>query len=231
MENNIILKKIKNGLIVSCQALEDEPLHSSFIMGRMAVAAGVGGAVGIRANSVEDIREIRNQVDLPIIGIIKKVYGNNDVYITPTMDEVQMLMESPCEIIAFDATGRERPGKDTVETIIRSIQKSGKLAMADISTYEEGFRACKLGADIISTTLSGYTTYSPKLEEPDYELISRLSQTLDIPVIAEGRVTTPAQLVKCFEQGAFSVVVGSAITRPQLITKSFTEALQNNRGV
>jgi len=227
MEKNLILEKIRGGLIVSCQALEDEPLYSSMIMGKMAVAAELGGAVGIRANTVEDICEIRKNVDLPIIGIIKKVYGNNDVYITPTMEEVNKLIESPCDIIAFDATKRSRPKEESLFNIILEIKKAGKLAMADISTIEEGITAYELGVDIISTTLSGYTTYSPNLQEPDYQLITNLAQNTNIPIIAEGRITTPMQLVKCIKCGAFSIVVGGAITRPQLITKSFTEAIEN----
>lgn len=227
MNSNLVLDKIKGGLIVSCQALENEPLHSSMIMGKMAVAAKLGGAVGIRSNSVEDICEIRENVDLPIIGIIKNVYDNSDIYITPTMKEVNQLIASPCEVIAFDATGRIRPGGNKLEDIIHKIKASGKLAMADISTYEEGMKAYKMGVDIISTTLSGYTPYSLQLEEPDYELISSLSRMVDIPVIAEGRITNPAQLISCLKCGAFSVVVGGAITRPQQITKSFTEAIEN----
>ena len=226
MKNETIKSRINGGLIVSCQALEDEPLHSPVIMGRMALAAKMGGAVGIRANTVEDIYEIRKNVDLPIIGIIKRVYPDSDVYITPTIEEVRMLIESPCDIIAFDATNRMRPDNENLENLIREIKASNKLAMADVSTYEEGMHAYSLGVDIVSTTLSGYTPYSPQIFEPDYELIKRLTNAMDIPVIAEGRITRPEQLVSCLKYGAFSIVVGGAITRPQLITKSFTEAIE-----
>jgi N-acylglucosamine-6-phosphate 2-epimerase len=226
MKNEIIKSHINGGLIVSCQALEDEPLHSPVIMGRMALAAKMGGAVGIRANSVEDIFEIRKNVDLPIIGIIKSVYPDSDVYITPTIKEVRMLIDSPCDIIAFDATNRMRPDNENLEHLIKEIKYANKLAMADISTYEEGMHAYRLGVDIVSTTLSGYTPYSPQINEPDYELIKKLSKDMDIPVIAEGRITKPEQLVNCLMHGAFSIVVGGAITRPQLITKSFTEAIE-----
>jgi N-acylglucosamine-6-phosphate 2-epimerase len=155
MSNKNILAQISGGLIVSCQALENEPLHSSAIMGRMALAAEMGGAAGIRSNSVEDIREIRKNVSLPIIGIIKKDYPDSDIYITPTMKEVEELIESPCDIIAFDATNRKRPGNLKTEEIIKRIKDSNKIAMADISTYEEGLEAYILGAQIVSTTLSG----------------------------------------------------------------------------
>ncbi len=223
-----VLVQIKKGLIVSCQALEDEPLHSPIIMSKMAVAAKMGGAVGIRANTVEDINEIRKNVDLPIIGIIKEVYEDSEIYITPTLKETKELLDSSADIIAFDATLRKRPKNEKLEDIIREIKKSGKLAMADISTYEEGIQAYKLGVDIVSTTLSGYTPYSPQLLEPDYELIKKLSKDINIPLIAEGRVTTPEQLIKCLKCGAYSVVVGGAITRPQLITKHFVEAIEDN---
>jgi len=226
MAKNNLLDGLKGGLIVSCQALEDEPLHGSLIMGRMALAAKQGGAVGIRANTPEDIKEIRRNVELPIIGIIKRNYADSEIYITPTLKEVDELIESPCEIIAFDATLRQRPNACTVEQIIRRIQESGKLAMADISTLEEGIRAAQFGADIVATTLSGYTPYSRQAIEPDFELISHLAGKLTVPVFAEGRMKTPGDVVRAFKAGAFSVVVGSAITRPQLITKDFVDAIK-----
>lgn len=229
MQKEEILSKICGGLIVSCQALEDEPLHSSVIMGRMALAAKMGGAVGIRANTVEDITEIRKTVDLPIIGIIKKEYKDSEVYITPTLKEVEMLINSPANIIAFDATLRKRPGDEKTESFIGAIQKAGKLAMADIATYEEGIEAYKKGFDIVSTTMSGYTSYTPQIEEPDYELIKKLSRSINIPIIAEGRVSYPEQMIKCFQSGAYSVVVGAAITRPQVITKHFVNTLNEYR--
>lgn len=227
MDNKVIKEKIRSGLIVSCQALEAEPLHSSVIMSRMAVAAKEGGAVGIRANSIEDIVEIRKAVDLPIIGIIKNIYEGSEVYITPTLKETNLLINSPADIIAFDATLRKRPDNEKLEDIIKAIKNSGKLAMADISTYEEGINAYNLGVDIVSTTMSGYTSYSGSISTPDYELIKKLSKSIKIPVIAEGRVKSPEQLVECLEAGAFCVVVGGAITRPQDITKGFVEAIKS----
>lgn len=229
MDKNTILEKIKFGLVVSCQALENEPLHSSEIMSKMAIAAKEGGAIGIRANSVEDIFEIRKVVDLPIIGIIKKSYEDSEIYITASLKEVRLLIDSPADIIAFDATLRKRPGNEKIEDTIKEIKDSGKLVMADISTYEEGINAFNLGVDIISTTLSGYTNYSCNSVQPDFNLIKKLSQNIKIPVIAEGRIKSPEQLVECFKSGAYSAVVGGAITRPQQITKGFTEAIKNLR--
>ena len=152
-----ILDTIRGGLIVSCQALENEPLHSSYIMQRMAVAAMYGGAVGIRANSVSDILEIRKEVKLPVIGIIKRVYDDSDVYITPSMKEVDELMTVRPEIIALDATKRMRPGKRSLEDFFAEVRAKypEQIFMADCSTLEEGLNAAKIGFDILGTTLSG----------------------------------------------------------------------------
>ena len=159
---NKILESIKGKLIVSCQALEDEPLHSSFIMGRMAYAAHIGGAGGIRANTVEDIREIKKNVSLPIIGIIKKVYDNCDVYITPTIREVEDLVNEGVQIIAIDATKRERPDKKDLKDFINEVKEKfpNQLIMADISSVDEALYAEEIGFDIVGTTLVGYTEYT-----------------------------------------------------------------------
>lgn len=226
LNKKLILEKIRGKLIVSCQALSDEPLHSSKIMGRMAIAAKQGGACGIRANSVEDIEEIRRNVDLPIIGIIKKEYADSEIYITPTLSEVEALVNSPADIIAMDATLRRRPGGERLNDMMELVLKSGKLAMADISTFEEGVNAEKMGFDIVSTTLSGYTPQSGKRRTPDLELIKRLKNEIKIPIVAEGHIKTPGELVGAIRCGAYSAVVGSIITRPQVITKYFVSALE-----
>ncbi|MPQ42669.1 N-acetylmannosamine-6-phosphate 2-epimerase [Clostridium tarantellae] len=222
-----MLNKIKGKLIVSCQALEDEPLHSSFVMGKMAQAAKEGGAVAIRAQGVEDIIEIKKITKLPVIGIIKKNYNDSSIYITPTKKEVDELLATKCEMIALDCTNRERPNKESLKDLIDYIHEHNVLVMADISTFEEGVQAEKLGADCVSTTLSGYTDYSKKLEGPDLTLISELKETLKIPVIGEGRINTPEELLQAFNSGAYSCVVGGAITRPQLITKKFTNIIKD----
>lgn len=218
---------LKRGLIVSCQALENEPLHSPFIMSKMALAAKQGGAIGIRANSPNDIKAIKREVNLPVIGIIKKDYKGYDVYITPTMGEVKKLAGSGAEIIAVDATLRERPGDLGLEEMTITIrQKYPSLyIMADISNYEEGMNAAKLGFDLIATTLSGYTKYTLSEKLPNISLIKRLSKSTDIPIIAEGGIWTVEDAKKAYNSGAWSIVIGSAITRPQLITKRFTKAL------
>ncbi|GIN14495.1 putative N-acetylmannosamine-6-phosphate 2-epimerase [Shouchella clausii] len=221
-----MLNEIKGGLIVSCQALEDEPLHGSMIMAKMAKAAKWGNAVGIRANSVQDIQAIKNEVDLPVIGIIKREYAGSEVYITPTKAEVNELLSTGIDMIAIDATNRKRPNGERVEQLVRHIQTNRCLVMADISTFDEGVEAAKLGVDCISTTLSGYTPYSSQQPGPDFHLLEQLVRELNMPIIAEGRIQTPEEAKKAIELGAHAVVVGSAITRPQLITHTFAEKLK-----
>jgi N-acylglucosamine-6-phosphate 2-epimerase len=219
------LADVQGKLIVSCQALPDEPLHSSFIMGRMALAAKEGGAVAIRAQSSDDIREIQKVTGLPVIGLVKRNYEDSPIYITPTMAEVEDLLTTDCEMIALDMTDRPRPQGEKLPDLLARIHEGGRLVLADISTYEEGMAAAKLGADAISTTLSGYTPYSPQLSGPDVELVMALSRDLDIPVFAEGRINEPADIQRVMAAGAYAPIVGSAITRPQLITAKFAQAL------
>ncbi len=217
---------------MSCQALPEEPLHSSFIMGRMALAACQGGAAGIRANTREDILEIKSQVDLPVIGIVKRDYEGSDVYITPTIaevDELARLKSMTPEIIAVDATGRLRPGGVTLPDFYRQIRKKypGQLLMADCSTVEEALFADRLGFDFIGTTMVGYTPESRhlKIEDNDFEILREIVAKARHRVIAEGNIDTPAKARRVIELGAYCVVVGSVITRPQFITKRFSEAL------
>lgn len=222
--------QMKGKLIVSCQALPDEPLHSSFIMGRMALAAKEGGASGIRANTKEDILEIQSQVDLPVIGIVKRDYADSSIYITPTMKEVKELMEVHPEIIALDATSRLRPDGLKLDDFFSSLKERypDQLWMADCSTIEEALYADSLGFDFIGTTMVGYTPQSQGLhiEEDDFYILRQLISKAKHPVIAEGNIDTPAKAKRVIELGAFCVVVGSIITRPQLITRSFTKALE-----
>ena len=229
MEN--YLEALKGHLIVSCQALPHEPLHSSFIMGRMALAAKEGGAKGIRANTKEDILEIKKNVDLPVIGIVKRDYDDSKVYITPTMKEIDELMEVKPEIIAVDATSDLRPNGVTIDEFYKEIRLKypEQLLMADCSTVEEALHADELGFDFIGTTLVGYTEQSKgmKIEENDFEIIRTILEKSSHKVIAEGNINTPEKAKRVIELGCYSVVVGSIITRPQLITKSFTEAIDS----
>lgn len=208
---------MNKGLIVSCQALPDEPLYSSFIMGKMALAAKEGGAVGIRANTVADIKAIKAEVNLPIIGIIKQDYDNMIPYITPTMKEIDALVEENIHVIALDATINQS------ENFLKEVLNKypNQKFMADISTIEEGLRAESLGFQFVGTTLVGYTEQSKNMN--NFEVLSTLIEKCKIPVIAEGNFDTPEKARKALEMGAYSVVVGSSITRPQLITKRFAE--------
>jgi len=228
MTKQEILDQIRGGLIVSCQALPHEPLHSSFIMGRMAYAAYLGGAVGIRANSVADIKEIKSTVSLPIIGIIKQNYGDCKVVITPTMKEIDALVEEGVAIIALDATSRIRPDGKTISEVFPEIRKKypDQLFMADCSTYEDGVRAEQLGFDFVGTTLNGYTEDTKDVIPPNFDLIHRLAVDLKTPIIAEGGIFSPAELRTAMDQGVHACVVGTAITRPMEITQRYVKALK-----
>lgn len=227
-KNSSFFEQVRGRLIVSCQALPEEPLHSSFIMGRMAHAAFLGGAAGIRANTTEDIREIRRTVDLPIIGIIKRVYEEQpELYITPTMREVAELVDSGVEVIAMDATGRTRPGGGTITDFFPLIRKKypDQLFMADCSSIEEGMKAAELGFDLIGTTLASYTPYTAGCALPPYDMIEYLVKHSGKDVVAEGNIWSPAELRRAMDIGILTAVVGSAITRPMEITKRFVRAL------
>lgn len=197
-------------------------------MGRMAYAAYLGGASGIRANSVADIQEIKKQVNLPIIGIIKKVYEGSEVFITPTQKEVDELYREGVDIIAMDATDRIRPDGSTISELFPLLKETYKdqLFMADCSTFAEAAKAVELGFDLIGTTLSGYTEATKGRNLPDFELVQQIVNNFSVPVIAEGGVSTPEELKTMFDLGVYSAVVGSAITRPMEITKRFVNAIQ-----
>ncbi len=222
-----LFDRFRGGLIVSCQALEDEPLHGAQIMAAMARAARQGGAAGIRANSPPDIAAIRAAVDLPIIGLFKENMPGCPVFITPTLRHAVEVAEAGADLIALDATLRPHPGGLSAAELIRQVKAAtGKPVLADIATCADGLAAWQAGADAVSTTLSGYTPDSPRQEEPDFDLLARLAAKLPIPVIAEGRIATPDQAVRALELGASAVVVGSAITRPQLITRQFVKRME-----
>lgn len=221
-----MLKEVKGKLIISCQALPDEPLHSPFIMGRMALAATQGGASGIRAQSMADILEIKKNTDLPIIGIVKRNYDDSDIYITPTKKEVDELLAVGVEMIALDATDRKRPNGEKIEDLVNYIKSKGVETMADCSTYEECLEAERIGFDCVSTTLCGYTPYSEKYEGPNVELIKKLVAVLKVPLLAEGKINTPEDLKAVLDAGAYCAVVGGAITRPQNIAQRFAAVIK-----
>ncbi len=225
--NQQVLARIKGGLIVSCQALKEEPLHSSYIMARMAVAAKEGGAVGIRANTPEDIKEIKKYVDLPVIALYKQDYEDSAIYITPTEREVDLLMEEDPEIIALDATNRLRPDGLSLDEFFKKIRNKypEQLFMADCATYEEGIHAQEIGFDMVGTTLCGYTKDTQGAGLPNHDLIKRLAENLKVPLIAEGGIWEQADLQRIMKEKVHAAVIGSAITRPREITRRYVNSI------
>lgn len=232
MRKEEIFEKIKGKIIVSCQAVPGEPLYveEKSVMYLMARAAKQAGSPAIRTSSIRDVIAIKEETGLPVIGLVKVQYEGFDRYITPTMKEVDELVAAGSDIIAFDCTEQKRGDGKTISEYITEVRTKypDAVLMADISTYEEGVNAWKLGVDLVGTTMSGYTPQSPKLQGPDYELVRRLSETVDIPVIGEGRVHSPEQAVEMLNAGAFAVVVGGAITRPLEIATRFIQAVENH---
>ncbi len=222
-----IIEQIKNQVIISVQAMPDEPLYKEECMTALMMSVIMGGAKVLRLAGKRDISIAKRLFNVPVIGLTKpdKLPSNwkDVVYITPSVSDVSDLIQAGADIVAADATQRMRP-KESLSEILSCIHLNNKLAMADISTYEEGIKAFEMGFDIISTTLSGYTSHSRQdLKTPDFDLLEKLVKNLDCPIILEGRIWTPDEVNKAFDLGAYSVVIGSAVTRPQLITKRFIE--------
>jgi len=221
-----VLAAIHGRLVVSCQAYPGEPMRDPDTMRRVAEAVAAGGAANIRAQGLADLRRIRAALDLPLIGLWKD--GDGDVFITPTLDHALAVAETGADIVALDGTRRPRPdGRTLAETVKAVHERTGRLVMADVSTYEEGVAAAEAGADVVGTTLAGYTPYSRAEPGPDLELVAALSRDLPVPVIAEGRIHTPEQAAEAVRLGAHAVVVGTAITHPTSITRWFVAALQD----
>ena len=224
-----ILNKLQKGLIVSCQVQWDDPIYTDTMAVKMAEAAQWGGAVGIRANIPEQIAAIRKAVDLPIIGLYKIWHDNTDVFITPTLEAAKQVWEAGAEIIALDCTNQlnheGRPAWELLPVLKKEIPEA--IFFADVSNLEEAQRAVDLGAEIVGPTLYGYTKETKHIEEPDWRAFAEMCRRFEgkAHVIMEGHVYTPEDAMKCLYLGAYSVVVGSAITRPHLITKRFVDLL------
>jgi N-acylglucosamine-6-phosphate 2-epimerase len=221
-----LLDQLRGGLVVSCQAEAGEPLFGSEHMVAMAHAAALGGAIAIRANTPVDIAAIHHHLSLPIIGIYKIDIPGYSTRITPTLESALAVANAGADIIAIDATARLHPDDYSLDERIRLIhEQTGCPVMADVSTFDEGLAAQESGADLVSTTLSGYTESSPAQDGPDFTLLSKLATVLTVPLVAEGRIATPEQAAHALELGAWAVVVGSAITRPRWITEQFVKAM------
>lgn len=223
-----IINRLKNKVVVSVQAMPSEPLYLEKCMVAMMKSVVKGGAGGLRVAGARDVKNAKHLFDIPIIGLTKpEVIPPNwqeIVYITPTLDDVIELVKAGADIIAFDGTMRERPSGTKLEDLIKYVKINKRVSMADISSLEEGINAAKLGANMLSTTLSGYTQFSQNRGEwPDFELLEQLVKETNLPVVLEGRIWEPDEVDRAFELGAHCVVIGSAITRPQLITKRFVQ--------
>ena len=215
------IEAIKGGLVVSCQAYQGEPLRHPETMAQMAMAAVEGGAVGIRCQGLSDIAAIKGQVEVPVIGIWKD--GREGVYITPTLRHARCCASAGADIVAIDATSRPRPDGRTYADTVRALHDEGIVVMADCCSFADAERAVEAGSDIISTTLSGYTGERKKTDGPDFDLLRRMVAAFGdaTPVLCEGRIHTPDQLTQVMAMGAWTAVVGTAITHPTSITRWF----------
>lgn len=219
---NTTLSKLRGRLIVSCQTQGplDKPMYTADLAATMVEC----GSAGVRVNGPAHVRAVRERINAPILGINKQRHNGYQIYITPTREAAREVIEAGADIVALDGADAPRPDGSTLKELVAYVHDCGALVMADISTYEEGFKAAEAGADLVGTTLSGYTPYSPQLDGPDLELVEALASNLDTPVVAEGRYNTPHLVRQAFERGAFAVVVGRAITEPRFIVQPFLEA-------
>lgn len=214
---------LRGKLIVSCQAPPGDPMRETSTLVRMALSAVAGGGSAIRANDPEVVAAITAAVDLPVVGLWKD--GDVGVFITPTVRHALAVAEAGAAVVATDATDRPRPDGSTFAELVEAVHAAGALVMADVSTLAEGVAAAELGADFVSTTLSGYVPGTPKQTGPDLDLVSALSAAIDVPVVAEGRINTPQEAAEALARGAHSVVVGTAITAPTALTARFVAGI------
>lgn len=225
--SNSLIQVFFNSLIVSCQAPIDSPLHDPLVIAAMAQASVNQGAVGVRIDTPAHVEAVRRQCPTtPIIGLWKQQLSGSDVYITPQFHHAEAISSAGADIIAIDATLRQRPGGETVETIIARIHDElGKLVMADVDTIESAIASQKAGADIVGTTLYGYTAQTQHLSPPGFDLLSQIVEQLDVPVICEGGIASPQMAQEALKRGAYAVVVGTAITGIDLQVKAYQKAI------
>lgn len=219
----MVIEQLKSSLVISCQAPSDSPLHDASLIAKIAQACVNQGAKGVRIDTPSHIQAVKKLMpDVPVIGLWKQMGLDSDVYITPRLEDAIAVSEAGADIIAIDATTRNRPGGENIVDIIAYIQeKLGKLVMADIDTLENALTASQAGADLISTTLYGYTPATSQFHPPNFNLVSQLIQQIDKPIICEGGIKTPAEAKQALDLGCFSVVVGTAITGIDLLAQKF----------
>ncbi|MGW3495637.1 N-acetylmannosamine-6-phosphate 2-epimerase [Streptomyces sp. NPDC001020] len=217
------MASIRDQLVVSCQAYPGEPMRSPTIMAAMAQAVIEGGAKGVRAQGLEDLQAIRPLIDVPLIGLLKR--GSHGVFITPTVQDAVDCVAAGADIVALDGTRRERPDGRPLRDSIDAVHEAGALVMADCGSVNDAMYSTAAGADCVGTTLAGYTGERPATRGPDLDLIAELVARVHVPVIAEGRIRHPDDASACLAAGAYAVVVGSAITHPTRITKTFMERI------
>lgn len=222
--------RFEKGLIVSCQAPKESPLCTPDIIAALALCAEQNGAVGVRIDSPEHISAVKKVVTIPVLGIYKIVEEPSEVYITPTFAAAKLIAEAGADIIAIDATLRNRPSGENLAELVKKIQTElGLPVMADVATFEEGLNAQKIGCDFVGTTLSGYTSETAQNNRlPDFELVKNLASNLSIPIICEGRIRKPEGVAQAFELGAFTVVVGNAITGTDWLIREYVKATPNH---
>lgn len=218
-----LIEQLKFSVIVSCQARHGEPFDSPHYITEFAISAEIGGASGLRINGKENIRAVKKEVKLPIIGIKKKIITGCDIYITPTLEDVDEVIKAGAEIVGMDGTNRRRPQGSDFRKLVDYSHAFNKLVLADIATQEDAIFAIENGADLLATTLVGYTEETRNHKTPDFNLLNTLVKESSIPIFLEGGVTDPNHVEKALNIGAHGVIVGKAITMPQVITRRFVE--------
>lgn len=224
-DRTAVIEPLRGRLVVSCQAYPGEPMQTPETMRRVAQAVVAGGAAGVRAQGLEEIREMAAHVNVPVIGLVKE--GNEGVFITPTLELALACVDAGAHIVAIDGTGRPRPDGRSVAEVIAAVHERGAAVMVDCAKMDDVHACAEAGADLIGTTLAGYAPGRPRTEGPDLEFVRQAVAATNIPVMAEGRFHTPAQVAAGFDAGAFSVTVGTAITHPTTITTWFTGVTPN----
>ena len=227
-----IIQALQGGLIVSCQAPAESPMHQPEVIAAMAEAAVNQGAIAIRLDTPAHVKAVRQKISLPIIGLWKQQIPGFEVYITPQFDHAAAIAQAGADIIAIDATARSRPNQETVATLIERIHTElGKLVMADVDTLAAAIAAADAGADLIGTTLYGYTAETQHLRPPGFDLLAELVKNLQVPIICEGGIASPQMAKHALDLGAYAVVVGTAITGIDLQVKAYATALSNQHSV